>query len=78
VKTDFPGIGDELVPSMIVFGTMPRHFSNETDSEVDSRTATNFERYKAMKSARDEMTKCIAQGKVQTALSSVSCNYNIV
>jgi hypothetical protein len=89
VKTDFPGIGDELallyavkarndvanpkglVPSMLVFGTMPRLFSNETDSEVDSRTATNCERYKAMKSARDEMTKCIAQDKVQTALRSV-------
>jgi hypothetical protein len=62
VKTDFPGIGDDLallyavkarsdianpkglVPSILVFGTMPRLFPTETDSELDSRTATNHER----------------------------------
>jgi hypothetical protein len=89
VKTDFPGIGDNLallyavkarndvanpkglVPSMLVFGTMPRLFPTEKDSELDSRTAINHERYEAMKPARKEMTECIAQDKVKTALNSV-------
>jgi hypothetical protein len=89
VKTDFPGIGDDLallyavksgndvanlkglVPSILVFGTMPRLLPTEIDSELDSRTATNHGRYEAMKSARKEMTECIAKDKAQTACNSV-------
>jgi hypothetical protein len=50
---------------------MPKLFPTETDSELDSRTTTNHERYEAMKSVRKEMTECISQDKVQTALNSV-------
>jgi hypothetical protein len=89
VKTNFPGIGDDLalsyavksgndvantkglVPSILVFGTMQRLLPTETDSELDSRTATNHGRYEAIKSARKEMTECIAKDKVQTARNSV-------
>jgi hypothetical protein len=60
-----------VVPSMLVFGTMPRLFPTEIDSELDSRTATNHERFEATKSARREMIECIAKDKVQTALNSV-------